>query len=141
LLNLGLPDQPNGKAPPERDQDEHASWNTPIQGTASEYCFASVIALVDWLQEDAFPGELVVTIHDSVMLHLPEECVEEAAWHVRRIMTGWPTKSGVPLEVDFKVGSSWGRMKKWQPAEAEAAERLGGPEAASLVLAATGWAG
>lgn len=98
----------------KRKHAENAIVNTPIQGTASDFCVASVVAVVDWILSDFVPAKLVLTVHDSLLFELEESALEEVAVGVRRIMTQWPS-AGVPLVVDMKVGQAWGSLKKYEP--------------------------
>ena len=94
---------------------ERSSWNTPIQGTASDFCLASLIECVNWLLErnqDPSVGttRLVMTVHDSLIFEVPEKELNDVAAQVERIMTSWDS-NGVPLKVDLEVGRSWGSME------------------------------
>ena len=100
LRGLGSPDE-KIKASAER-----AAWNTPVQGTASDFCLASIVEVVKWIFDDCFPGKLVLTVHDSILLEVDEEAVEEACWNINRLMTQWDT-AGVPLAVDIEIGTNW----------------------------------
>lgn len=95
-----------------RSRAEHGSWNSPIQGTASDFCLRSLVECVRWLHSDAVPAKLVLTVHDSLMFEVQVEAVHEVAWQVRRIMQSW-NSGGVPLVVDIKTGPSWGRLEKY----------------------------
>jgi hypothetical protein len=56
------------------------------------------------------------------------------AQKLHAVMTGWPTMTGVPLEIDMETGTAWGGMTHL-PAmtpEGEAAAILGGPEIGAL---------
>lgn len=91
-----------------------SSYNTPIQGTGSDFCLMSIVALDELCEErwgdDCFP---IVTVHDSIVFDLlaDKALVEEVVWEVHRVMTGWPS-GGVPIEVDFDIGARWGSMEK-----------------------------
>ncbi len=114
---------------------ENSSFNTPVQGTASFYCLASVTKLVNWILEDRIDAKVVATVHDSIVLEVREDQVELVARKMHGIMTGWPTMTHVPLDIDLKVGTAWGSLVHYDlPPEAEAADLLGGPEAAAQVL-------
>lgn len=95
-----------------RSVAEHSSWNTPIQGTGSDFCLMSLTAVVQWIHDDAVPAKLVLPVHDSLLLDVREDCLDEVAFHVHRIMTQWPS-NGVPIGVDMDVGDAWGSMKKY----------------------------
>lgn len=96
-----------------RSVAEHGAWNTPIQGTASDFCVKSLIACVRWILEDAVPAKLVLTVHDQLMFEVAEAAIREAAYTVRKIMTGW-NSGDVPLEVDLEVGRAWGSLTKYK---------------------------
>ncbi len=101
-----------------RSRAEHGTWNTPIQGTASDFCLASLNAVVDWIREEMLDNDvkLVCTVHDSLILEVRKEMVSEVATKVRDIMVQWDSK-GVPLVVDLEVGTHWGSLEgyKLQP--------------------------
>lgn len=91
-----------------------ASWNMPIQGTGNEYLVASAIQVVDWLVSDGIPAKLLVTIHDSMLLEVRNDCMSEVRDRVLEIMCSHSTKNGVPLMADAKCGPTWARMVKWK---------------------------
>lgn len=104
----------------KRSVAEHGSYNTPVQGSASDYCVASIVAVVRWIEDSGFdPGSvmLVLPVHDSLMLDVREDLVPEVTSEVRRIMLSWPVPYDVPLEADCEVGPSWGSLKKYAPTE------------------------
>jgi DNA polymerase-1 len=94
-----------------RTVHEHASWNTPIQGTASDFCLASLVEIVNWIKDDCVPARVVMTVHDSIVLEVDEGAVREVYEQVRRIMQSWPA-NGVPLVADMEIGRSWGSMEE-----------------------------
>lgn len=98
---------------PARGTAERSAFNTPVQGTASDFCLASVVELVRWIREEGLEQDvkLVVTVHDSVMLECRRSMVDEAVYVAREVMSRWPN-NGVPLEVDAEFGPAWGSLKK-----------------------------
>lgn len=90
---------------------EHSSYNTPIQGTGSDFCLMSLTAVVDWIRDDAVPAKLVLPVHDSLLLDVHPSAVEETVHQVHRIMTGWSLNQ-VPVVVDIEQGFSWGSLSK-----------------------------
>lgn len=95
-----------------REEAEHSSFNTPVQGTASDYCLASLVDLVDWIRRERTPDKLVLAVHDSIMIETPEARLDQVMSQMRSTMCKWDS-GGVPLEVDFKVGRSWGSLEKF----------------------------
>lgn len=98
-----------------RVKAEHGAFNTPVQGTASDFCLASVVETVQWLlREKNIPAKLVCTVHDSIVLEVRKDYVPVVKQRLHEIMCGWPS-NGVPLEVDFEIGTSWGGLQKYEP--------------------------
>jgi DNA polymerase-1 len=95
-----------------RSRAEHASWNTPVQGTASDFCVMSLTECVRWIVEDGLEDDvkLVLAVHDSLMFDVREAMVPELLATAHDIMTSWPSV-GVPLVVDAKMGRSWGSLE------------------------------
>lgn len=92
-----------------RVQAEHGSWNSPIQGTAADYCTKSMTQVVNAILLDGLPAKLIMAIHDALLLEVDEADAAEVAEVVHGIMVGQPA-AGFPLEVDVDVGRSWGSM-------------------------------
>jgi uracil-DNA glycosylase family 4 len=85
--------------------------NTPIQGTAADFCTASLSAIDRWLIEDCVPARIVLSVHDSIIIECEEYCIDEVHARVIAIMEGWPA-NGVPIVVDAEMGYAWGSLKK-----------------------------
>lgn len=102
-----------------QDQDERAtaersSINTPIQGTSAEFCTQSAVKMVEWIVDDCVPAKLVLTVHDSLILEVREDCLSEVAAKMVDVMLGWPTPSNVQLGVDLEVGPAWGSLTPYE---------------------------
>jgi uracil-DNA glycosylase family 4 len=98
-----------------RSRAENGSFNSPVQGTASDFCLASLCACVDWIREGFLDNcvRLVCAVHDSLIFEVREDVLHAVAKKVRNIMTGWPSL-GVPLVVDMEVGTHWGSLKPYE---------------------------
>jgi len=85
--------------------------NSPIQGTASDFCLKSLIAMVDWIDTNNLSDviKLCLPIHDALLFEVREDWVERLAAKTQATMTGWES-GGVPLAVDVEVGSTWGDL-------------------------------
>lgn len=92
-----------------RSRAEHGSWNTPIQGKASDFCLFSLVALQEWLDEEGIPARIVLTVHDSILLEVPFDYVDEVLYTAPLIMSQWKT-FGVPLVIDSELGPTWGEL-------------------------------
>jgi uracil-DNA glycosylase family 4 len=94
-----------------RQTAERSTWNTSIQGTATEFTNASIGAIQKRIEEDNIPARLILTVYDSIIAEVRSDAVEEYAWHANKIMCGWPSKD-MPIKADFKHGKSWGTMSE-----------------------------
>lgn len=108
LVDVAIPDSPAGKT------QRRSSWNTPIQGTGNEYLVASAIQVVDWIVSNGVPAKVLVTVHDSMLIEVRDDCMSEVHDKVLEIMCSHPTKNGVPLMADAKAGKTWASMLKWK---------------------------
>lgn len=103
----------------ESEEGSHAastarngSINSPIQGTASDFCVSSIVRLVNLIEAGKMDAEVILPIHDSIMLLCPEKTWKETAQAAREQMVSYPwATSFVPLEVDCKAGTRWGSME------------------------------
>lgn len=95
----------------ERSNAENGAKNTPVQGTASEFCLASLAEAVNWIEDEQVPAKLVLTVHDSLMFEVRDDAVEDTMRAVPEIMKQW-NSAGIPLGVDMKVGQAWGSLEK-----------------------------
>ena len=89
--------------------------NSPVQGTASDFCIASLARCVETIERGELDAELILPIHDSLMFLVPRRKVDEVALQVRSIMTDFPWCK-TPLEVDVEVGERWGSLEKFKEA-------------------------
>lgn len=92
---------------------KNGAINSPIQGTSSDFCVASIARVVSRIEAGAIDAELVLPIHDSIMLVAPKKTWKDAALAARHEMLNFPWATDfVPLEVDVEMGASWGSLEK-----------------------------
>ncbi len=104
-----------GVADPEdgvRENAERSSWNTPIQGTAAEFCTASLWPITEWILEEGVPAKLVLTVHDSIIVECKKSVASEVAGFVKETMEGHEAQ-GMPIKVDQKWGEAWGSLEDY----------------------------
>lgn len=93
----------------DKGSAERCSINTPVQSSASDILLSSMIEIDQTLPECWVVG----TVHDSVLIEVPANKVEEYKTRIHHIMTHpqllnyFGIKLSVPLEVDIGVGN-WG---------------------------------
>ncbi len=87
--------------------------NSPVQGFVSDI----IMIALDEITKGMPWATPVACVHDSIVLEIPEDRVQEAAYGVRERMTGDPLLKRlkalgcdltVPLVADISVGKRWG---------------------------------
>ncbi|MEM9291278.1 MAG: DNA polymerase I [Acidobacteriota bacterium] len=89
-----------------RENARRMAINARIQGTAADIMKVALIAIHQRLGEQGLAARLLLTVHDEVVLEVPEAEVERAGALVKEAMEGVCTLD-VPLVVDLGVGTSW----------------------------------
>jgi DNA polymerase-1 len=90
----------------------NSSWNTTVQGSAAHLVTRALEPVQLAFDEAGIDGHVLLTVYDSILAEVREGQVDEAREIMERIMTQWPTRAGVPLKVDTKIGHNWGSMEK-----------------------------
>jgi len=80
--------------------------NFPIQSGASDITLSSVIRLHMALKHLYPEAQIVIMVHDSIIVECPEVIAQEVADLMKQIMEDIP--SIVPFPVEIKIGKRWG---------------------------------
>jgi len=89
-----------------RAHGERVARNTPIQGTAADILKLAMLKIADRLK--SHPGcDLLLTVHDELVLEVPEAQAETIAAIVKTEMEGAHALK-VPLRVEVGFGRNWG---------------------------------
>jgi DNA polymerase-1 len=91
-----------------RSAAERVAVNTPIQGTAADLIKKAMIDLHRRLREERLATRLLLQVHDELVLEVPDEELEKVTALVLDTMENVHPLE-VPLKVDLKCGSSWGK--------------------------------
>jgi len=83
--------------------------NAPIQGSAADIIKRTSLDLHRALQERSLRAQMIIQVHDELVLEVPRAEMESVAPLVRSIMEG-AFELRVPLKVDLKQGPNWGAM-------------------------------
>ena len=89
-----------------RSGAERIALNTPIQGTAADLIKMAMIRVEDALNANFPEAELLLQVHDELIVECPETIAAQVADLVSREMEGIATLS-VPLTAEAKYGKSW----------------------------------
>ena len=96
-----------------REAEERMAINTPVQGTAAEVLKLAMIELDNRIQiiEYSQRPQMLLTIHDEIVMQVPKAAADEAAKLIKQIMEE-AISLCVPMEVEVEVGDNFGEMKK-----------------------------
>ena len=89
-----------------RQGAERIALNTPIQGTAADLIKLAMIRVEDALQKSFPEAELLLQVHDELIVECPEAIAPQVAELVSREMEQVASLA-VPLTAEAKFGKSW----------------------------------
>lgn len=93
-----------------RQGAERMALNTPIQGTAADLIKLAMIRVENALRESYPQAQLLLQVHDELIVECPEEIAPEVAALVSREMENI-ARLDVPLKAEAKIGKSWYESK------------------------------
>lgn len=97
-----------------RQAAERAAINSPLQGTAADIIKLAMIELDRRLRREGWKAQMVLQVHDELVLDAPPEEIPALANLVRECMSGVASLR-VPLKVDVEAGDNWAEMEKFVP--------------------------
>jgi DNA polymerase-1 len=89
-----------------RQYAERTAINAPMQGTAADIIKRAMIAVAAWLSRDAVPADLIMQVHDELVLEVEVAAADAVAEQLRQIMAA-AAELAVPLVVDVGRGQNW----------------------------------
>ncbi len=89
-----------------RGYAERAATNTPMQGSAADIVKLAMLKLDAALATNFPDAEMLLQVHDEIVLRAPAASVPDLAVVVKEVMESAYTLS-VPLTVDVSVGENW----------------------------------
>ncbi len=84
--------------------------NAPIQGTASDIIKIAMIRLPQALTEQKLKADMLIQVHDELVLECPQSDLSKTTAVVQKIMQD-AFDLRVPLKTDAKAGVTWASMK------------------------------
>ena len=96
----------NSRNVQRRQYAERTAINAPMQGTAADIVKRAMIAVSAWLRRDQVPADLIMQVHDELVLEVELAATDEVAAELERIMSSAASLS-VPLVVDVGRGLNW----------------------------------
>jgi DNA polymerase-1 len=89
---------------------ERMAINMPVQGTAADIMKIAMLRLHDRLRDNDVQAQLLLQVHDELVLEVDRPDLEKAARIVRETMEGAADLS-VPLVVDLSAGDNWEELE------------------------------
>ncbi|MBO08736.1 MAG: hypothetical protein CL478_10800 [Acidobacteria bacterium] len=89
---------------------ERIAVNTPVQGTAADMIKRAMVNLHRRLSDEGSGAEMIIQVHDELVLEIPEDEVEMAVTMVREEMEN-AIELDVPLVVEVGWGANWMEAK------------------------------
>ena len=86
---------------------ERAAQNMPIQGTEADLMKRAMISVDKELPAGA---ELVMQVHDSLIVECDEKLQDEVSEILQRVMEAVAPELDIKLAVDVTVGRNWGEL-------------------------------
>jgi DNA polymerase I len=102
---LWLPEIDSG-SPGRRQGAERAAINAPMQGTAADLIKLAMIALHRWIAREGLRAQLIMQVHDELVLEVPIAEAEMVKATLPRLM-GSVAELSAPLVVDVGAGPNW----------------------------------
>lgn len=104
-----LPELRSSKAP-VREFGKRAAMNTPVQGTAADIIKLAMVRVDRALREAKMKSQLILQVHDELLLECPPEEVKQASELLREAMEG-AIELRVPLVAEVHQGQNWAEAK------------------------------
>jgi len=92
-----------------RAQAERIAINTPIQGSAADLIKLAMVRLHSTITEQKLAAQILLQVHDELLLEVETGALAAAEDAVRREMEGVAALR-VPLKVDLKAGPNWAEL-------------------------------
>ena len=86
------------------------AMNTPVQGTAADLIKMAMINVYRRLKAEKLDAELILQVHDELIIEADSSCAERCAELLKEEMQG-VYEMKVPLAVDVHIGETWYEAK------------------------------
>lgn len=93
-----------------RQMGERMAQNAPVQGSAADIFKVAMVRLARALDGEGLRSRMVLTVHDELVLEVPDDERDEAERITRTAMEG-AASLRVPLVVDVGYGVNWAEAK------------------------------
>jgi len=105
-----FPNLKNPTNPTVRAREEREAINAPIQGSAADIMKIAMVRLPDALRKAGLGAQLLLQVHDELVLEVPENERDETIRTVRQVMENAYSMS-IPLLTEARWGANWGNLE------------------------------
>ncbi len=93
-----------------RASAERIAVNMPLQGTQADLIKMAMIQIDAWLTESKIDAQLLLQVHDELVLEVKEADADTVMQKVTSLMESvW--ESEIPLSVSVAIGANWAELK------------------------------
>lgn len=93
-----------------KNREEREAINAPIQGTAADIMKVAMLKIPAALSEAGLKGQMLLQVHDEIVIECPESELEGTARLVQKTMEeAYPLS--IPLSTEARWGLNWGEMQ------------------------------
>lgn len=96
----------NDRNAARRQAAERTAINAPMQGSAADIIKQAMIEVDQWLRAEQLPANMILQVHDELVLEVAESALETVQQKLVEIMAG-AAQLSVPLVVEAGVGNNW----------------------------------
>ena len=96
----------NARNAQRRQYAERTAINAPMQGTAADIIKRAMIAVDAWIHEKQIAADLIMQVHDELVIEVSDESADDVAGEVVRLMSQAADLS-IPLVVEIGRGNNW----------------------------------
>ena len=93
-----------------RNREEREAINAPIQGTAADIMKIAMLGIPPALQKAGLGAQMLLQVHDELVLEVPQDELETAARLVQQVMAS-AYELEIPLSTEARWGHNWDEMK------------------------------
>lgn len=91
---------------PRRQAAERAAINAPMQGTAADLIKLAMIAVQNWLEQQALGSRIIMQVHDELVMEVPDTELDLVKLELPKLMAG-VAQLDVPLLAEVGMGNNW----------------------------------
>ena len=93
-----------------REAAERMAINMPVQGTSADIIKVAMLLLDEEMSQRQLLSRLILQVHDELIFEVPQAELSVMQDIVPRLMSN-AIKLSVPVQVDIKIGRTWGQME------------------------------